>query len=102
MSCGVGQRPGSDLALQWLWHRPAAIALSEPLAWEPPYAAGMALKSKKQTKKETPIYHLSYVITNQEFLTGIYYVQLKFFFLSIYYAHLHNALNNHFPGTTSN
>ena len=24
MSCDVGRRPGSDLALPWLWHRPAA------------------------------------------------------------------------------
>ena len=24
MSCGVGHRLGLDLALLWLWHRPAA------------------------------------------------------------------------------
>ena len=33
-----------DLALLWLWHRPAAAALIRPLAWEPPYASGVALK----------------------------------------------------------
>ena len=50
MSCGVGHRHGSDPA--WLWHRLAATALIQPLAWEPPYAVGVALKSKnKQTKK---------------------------------------------------
>ena len=27
MSCGVGLRHGWDLALLWLWHRPAATAL---------------------------------------------------------------------------
>ena len=27
-----------------LWHRPAATALIGPLAWEPPYATGAALK----------------------------------------------------------
>ena len=27
-----------DLALLWLWCRPAATALIGPLAWEPPYA----------------------------------------------------------------
>ena len=27
-----------DLALLGLWRRPAAIALIQPLAWEPPYA----------------------------------------------------------------
>ena len=37
----------------WLWHRPAAIALIRPLAWEPPYAIGVALKRpNKQTNKQ--------------------------------------------------
>ena len=31
MSCGVGRRRGSDLALLWLWHRSAALALIRPL-----------------------------------------------------------------------
>ena len=31
--------------------RPAAIALIRPLAWEIPYAVGVALKSKKKKKK---------------------------------------------------
>ena len=51
MSCGIGHRRGSDLALLWLWCRPAAIAPIEPLAWEPPYAAGVALKGQKTKKK---------------------------------------------------
>ena len=44
MSCGVGRRCGSDPALLrlWLWHRPVATAPIQPLAWEPPYAAGAA------------------------------------------------------------
>ena len=50
MSCGIGHRCSSDLALPWLWHRPAATALIRPLAWESPYATGMALKGQK-TKK---------------------------------------------------
>ena len=33
--------------LLWLWSRPAAAALTGPLAWEPPYAVGAALKRKK-------------------------------------------------------
>jgi len=41
-------RCGSDLALLWLWCRPATVALSQPLAWEPPYMVGVALKSKKK------------------------------------------------------
>ena len=44
MSCGIGYRGGSDLMLLWLWRRLAAVALIPPLAWEPPYAAGAALK----------------------------------------------------------
>ena len=40
----VGCRRGSDLALLWLWHRLAATALIQLLAWELPYAMGIALK----------------------------------------------------------
>ena len=47
----VGQRRGSDLAWLWLWCRPVATALIGPLAWEPPYARGVALK--KKNRKET-------------------------------------------------
>ena len=46
MSCGVGHRRGSD---------PAAVAQIGPLAWEPPYATGMALKRQTTTTtKSTP------------------------------------------------
>ena len=48
MSCGVGCRLGSDPVLLWLWCRLVAVALIQPLAWEPPYAVGVALKSKKK------------------------------------------------------
>ena len=51
MSCGVGRRRGLDLALLWLWHRLAAVALTQLLAWEPPYAEGMALKGKRNKQK---------------------------------------------------
>ena len=47
MSRGVGCRRGPDPALLWLWHKPAAKAPSRPLAWEPPYATGAALKRLK-------------------------------------------------------
>ena len=46
VSCGVGRRCGLDRMLLWLWHRPAAVALIQSLAWELPYAAGVALKSR--------------------------------------------------------
>ena len=49
MSCGVGRRCGSDLVWLWLWRRTTPTALIRPLAWEPPYATGAALKANKQT-----------------------------------------------------
>ena len=52
MRCGVGCRRGLDLALLWLWHRLAATALLRPLAWEFPYAAGVALEKAKRQRKE--------------------------------------------------
>ena len=42
----------SDSALLWLWRRPAATAPIRSLAWEPPYAASVALKDKRQKKKK--------------------------------------------------
>ena len=45
MSHGVGGRCGSDPEL--LWCRPAATAPIRPVAWEPPYATGVALKRKE-------------------------------------------------------
>ena len=43
-----------DPTLLWLWHRPAATALTGPLAWKPLYAVGAALKAKdkKQIKNK--------------------------------------------------
>ena len=52
MSCGVGHRRGSYPALLWLWHRLVATAPIGSLVWEPPYVAGVALKSKKKKKKK--------------------------------------------------
>ena len=52
MSYGVGHRWGLDLALLWLWWRPAAAALNPPLAWELTYAAGVALKKEQKKKIE--------------------------------------------------
>ena len=50
MSYGVGHRHSSDLALLWLWCRHATTAPIRPLAWEPPYATGVALKRPKKKK----------------------------------------------------
>ena len=38
--------------LLWLWFRPAATALIQPLAWEPPYAMDAALKRQKTNKQK--------------------------------------------------
>ena len=36
----------------WLWHRPTAIPLVQPLARELLYAVGVALKDKEKKRKE--------------------------------------------------
>ena len=33
-----------------IWHWPAAVTATRPLAWEPPYAVGVALGRKKKKK----------------------------------------------------
>ena len=62
MSCGVGYRRGSDLGLLWLWCRPAAAALIQPLAWELPYTMGAALKRQNQKTKNKPTKNKVHVI----------------------------------------
>ena len=52
VSCGVGRRCGLDPALLWLWYRLPATALIRPVAWEPPYAMGAALKNKQTNKQK--------------------------------------------------
>ena len=52
MSCGVGRKRGSDLALLWLWHRLAATGPIRLLAWEPPYVKRAALEKAKRPKKK--------------------------------------------------
>ena len=52
MSCGVGYRRGSDPVLLWPWRRLVAIALIQSLAWEPPYAMGVAQEMAKRQRKE--------------------------------------------------
>ena len=51
MSCGVGRRHKLDPALLWLWRKLAATALIRHLAWELPYAIGVALKNKTKQNK---------------------------------------------------
>ena len=56
----AGSIPGcaqwvKDLALLWLWRRPAPIAPNRTLAWEPPYAVGAALEKTERPKKKKKI-----------------------------------------------
>ena len=51
MSCDLGHRRGSDLALLWLCHTLVATAPIRPLAWEPPHATGATLKRQKKKSK---------------------------------------------------
>ena len=66
MCCGIGCQCchvlwcGLDLVLLWLWCRQAAAAPIQPLAWEPPFAAGAALKSQKKKKKSAVLLGICY------------------------------------------
>ena len=55
VKCGVVRRCSLDLALLLLWLRCRSVPTAPvgPLAWEPPYAGGAALKRQKK-KKELP------------------------------------------------
>ena len=53
MSCGVGHRCSSDMVLLWLWYKLAAAALIQSLAWELPYAVGVAPQRQKKKKEES-------------------------------------------------
>ena len=44
-----------DLALLQLWRRPAAAAPIQPLAWELPYAAPVALKATNKNPPKTKL-----------------------------------------------
>ena len=64
----MGHIFGLDPGLLWLWPWlwPAAVAATQPLAWEPPYATGAAQKSKKEKNKKQ----------KQKNSTYIYYVYI--------------------------
>ena len=66
MSHGVGHRRSSDPALLWLWCRPAAMAPIRPLAWEPPYATGAALKRPKKKINQNKIIEGVPVVAQQK------------------------------------
>ena len=64
MSYGVCRKRDSDLMLLGLRRRPAATALTQPLAREPPYALSVVLKrqKKKNYKKRSLGYTLKKMV----------------------------------------
>ena len=78
MRCGVGCRLSLDPMSLWLWCRLTAVALIQPLAWEPPYAAGAALKRKTKRKKKknrnTPQKEFQNVISSSSFSRKVYFL----------------------------
>ena len=63
-----------DLALLWLWYRLADVVPIGPLAWELPYAAGMALKSKKTPKTQKQKPKLNQTIRTRKYDRAVNYV----------------------------
>ena len=90
MGCGVGRRRGSDPMLLWLWRKLAAAALIRPLAWEPPYATGVALgkTKKKEKEKKNSITVIAFSLTARiitksllKRILNLYYLYLFFFLI---------------------
>ena len=79
MSCGVSHIRVSDPTWLWLW--PAATDPIRPLAWEPPYAVGAALK--RHTNKQ--IIHVIKYYSQIFILMPIEYLHV---FTIIYLTHL--------------
>ena len=88
MSCGIGCRRGADTSLLWLWWRLSATAPIGPLAWEPPYAAGVAQEMAKRQKKKTTVLHLKSEKHNE------IYNKIPF----MYIKHIHTK-STYFTGT---
>ena len=74
MSYGVGLRHNSDPAWLWLWHRPVATAPIRPLAWEPPYAMGVAPGKRQKDKKKRNYYEClrAYLNIIDEFIIKLF------------------------------
>ena len=53
MRCGIDRRHGSDLALFWLWCRPAAVASDSTPSLGTSVCHGCGPKKTKQTNKKT-------------------------------------------------
>ena len=89
VSAGVDHRCSSALALLWLWCRPAAPALIQPLAWEPPYAVGAGLTKTKQTDKIKSSFLISIFSTS---LISTMTLEQRIFLSCVYTVPLHGRL----------
>ena len=86
----VGSIPGlaqwvKDLAWLWLWWcRPGATAPIWPLAWEPPYATGVAQeKAKRPKNKETNKKTISILPTQEHSISFYLFVLFSISFISV-------------------
>ena len=66
MNCSVGRSRVSDLVLLWLWCWLVATSLTGILAWEAPYAMGMALERQKQKQPHNKMVITESVIKAEE------------------------------------
>ena len=73
VTCGVDCRHGSDPVWLWLWWRLAAVAMIRPLAWELPYATGVAINSKQPTNQRERGYKLPHCYM----ILGFLYIHFK-------------------------
>ena len=65
----MDRRRGTDPGWPWPWQRLASTAPIRPLAWEPPYAAGTALK-RHTHKKAAPDFRGFFLGSNHNNLSG--------------------------------
>ena len=94
MSCGVGQRRGSDSKLLWLWWRLAAVALIWSLTWELSYFVGVTLK---RPKKPPQIYYICIYIYKVESISWFsIFVFLTYFSVLLYFLYSYTSLYNCF------
>ena len=70
-SCCVHRRCSSDPVLLWLWCRLAAVALIGPLAWEPPYDLGAALRDTHTHKGQ-----LENLLSAGAFLSTLHWLEV--------------------------
>ena len=83
MSCAAGHRHGSDPELLWLWCRLVVTAPIGPLAWEPPYAMGSALKRQKTKQTNKNVVWLLHPVLQFPILC-LFFFFLSFFFFFVF------------------